>query len=205
MIDDFKRSFNSLDKTLVYVQKSLRGSRAIFDKGGHVTSVYCDQAFRLIHDNRRDIEETPLCLDSTVKPECRLRDSAPLMSKEKCSKLRKLASLTGKRYDKTTNQKAGSLYKNLPEIAVRVFIRDVLSNDPQLGLSKNDFKTYGDIIQLIKGCSATACVRISKSSISQLKNKSSVNRTVPRNESSEVFVKYVKNIYPAFKDSEFFK
>lgn len=41
------------DKSMTYVQNSLRSSKQIFEKGGHATTVYKDQTFRLRYDNRR--------------------------------------------------------------------------------------------------------------------------------------------------------
>jgi hypothetical protein len=65
-----------LDKNeVVYIQSSLRGARAVYDDGGHVTMDYNDQSFRLVYDNKRRIlDEAPVVNEST---ELKLYDTFP--------------------------------------------------------------------------------------------------------------------------------
>ena len=55
LIEIFKETLKSKNKLFEYTRKTLRSAKDIFDYGGHVTSTFKDQSFRLYHDNRRRI------------------------------------------------------------------------------------------------------------------------------------------------------
>jgi hypothetical protein len=159
---------------------------------------YQDQTFRLKYDNRRLIENP-----KEISGERGLLDSVPVKDKKVCLNLRELSGMTGKLYDKWTYAPSKSLYKHEVETAVRVFIRGYLASECEYGLKKSDFKGYLEIITFIKRFCPD--LRISKQSISNLKHRKSVSKTVPRLRVNEEFVGYVKTYLPHFREFEFLK
>lgn len=170
----------------------------MFEKGGHATSVYKDQTFRLKFDNRR------LITNNNPKSEINnLLDSRPIKNAKACGDLRKLGNIMTKLYDKTTHTLTGSLYKSKVDLAIRNFIRLYLDNTPGYGLEKGTFKGYKDIIKFVKGFDKGA--RISKQSISNLKHRRVILQLVPNVRETREFVDYIKTIFPDFACHKFLK
>lgn len=185
------------DKALSYIQSSLRSSRDLFEKGGHVTNVYKDQTFRVKFDNRRLIES------STETEIVTLRDSKPVENAKVCAELRSLGNILNSRFDKATHTLSGSLYKNMVDMAVRNFIRLYLADTPGYGLVKGTFKGYADIVKFVKGFDKS--MRISKQSISNLKHRKLILQLVPNVRETREFVDYVKKVFPDFEVEKFLK
>lgn len=91
--------------------------------------------------------------------------------------------------------------KDYTDLAIRTFIKGLFSSPPKFNLVY-DFKSYSDIIDFIKFYKRNA--RISKSGLSNIKNRKIVMRTVLRTEETERFVEYVKTRYKNFDDQTFF-
>lgn len=198
LVSDFTASMQSGEKCLVYIQQTLRGGKEIYVKGGHTTVKYNDHSFRLKFDNRRLINDPSS--ESLGVP---LLDSSPLYDKTQCLNLRQIAKLTDPLYDKCTHTVSKTKYKSVVDTSIRVFIRGYLSENPQFGLKKSDFKGYSDIIEFITVFAPSAS--LTKQSISNLKHRKSVKRTVPCVGINKEFVAYVKSRIPHFKEDEFLK
>lgn len=192
------------DKKVEYIQSSLRSAKDIYMYGGHVTKTYRDQVFRLVFDNRRLIT-VPKDIDpNNTDFSSMLLDSSPLQTAEQCAILRGVGKLHHKKpYNKMSSTLTGNKYKRYSDLAVRNFIKGLLSNPVLYNLGGLEFKDYASIIEFVKGYDGG--VKISKQSISNLKNRQMVIKSVPRLPETEAFVKYVKDRYPAFNETEFFK
>lgn len=91
--------------------------------------------------------------------------------------------------------------KDYTDLAIRNFLKGLLSIPPKYNLV-NDFKSYSEIIDFIKNYKRK--IRISKSSLSNLKNRRMVIKAVPRTKETERFTEYVKTRYKNFDDKTFF-
>jgi hypothetical protein len=195
----FKEILKSENKTLEYVQSSLRSALDIYREGGHVTMVYKDQTFRLHYDNRRIIEE-PRGLETTDFSSIML-DSKPVPNIEYCKNLRFMSKLHKQRlYNRQNSTLTGNKYKNYTDLAIRNFIKGVLSNPPKYNLERNF--SYSEIIEFIKEYDSK--VKISKQSISNLKNRKNIFKSVPRTKESIKFVEYVKTKFKNFDEQSYF-
>jgi hypothetical protein len=60
MVEEFQKSLDTPEKHFDFIQSSLRHANEIYKKGGHVIMVYADREFKLVYDNRRqiDLEDT---------------------------------------------------------------------------------------------------------------------------------------------------
>lgn len=204
MIDEFTRILQTDDKRISYIQSSLRGSKEIFLKGGHATMRYKDQSFRMVYDNRRVIIEenqAGVCND----PCNTLLDSKPVLNKKVSSEMRQLATFNRSTYDKNTHTSISTSYKNTLETAIRTFVRGYLSEDPLYGLKKGDFDNYSDIIHFIKSFKTSVSIRLTKSSISNLKTRKMIKKTVPFTDINREFAEYVRERFPHFSTDDFFK
>ncbi len=100
---------------------------------------------------------------------------------------------------------SGNAYKELLETSVRGFIIACVSKDRRFGVPFNLFKSYKEIIDFIHNYEPTAHIKITPSMISNLKNRNTIPRSVPRNNSNESFISYVKNNIPTFETDNFFR
>jgi len=91
--------------------------------------------------------------------------------------------------------------KDYTDLAIRNFIKGLLSIPTKYNLV-NDFKSYSEIIDFIKNYKRN--IRISKTSLSNLKNRKMVIKAVPRTNETERFTEYVKTRYKNFDDKTFF-
>jgi hypothetical protein len=98
-------------------------------------------------------------------------------------------------------------YKSYIETSVRCFIKACLSDDitKRYGIPKGLFKDYQSIINFIYEHEPAQEVKLSKSSISKLKIRNSISRTVPRTPENEAFIEYVSLQIKTFNSSLFFK
>jgi hypothetical protein len=100
---------------------------------------------------------------------------------------------------------SGNAYKELVETSVRGFIMSCVSNKNRYGIPIDKFKTYKDIISFISNYEPARSIRVTPSMISNLKNRKTIPRSVPRNEANEKFISYVKSSIPTFEDDIFFR
>jgi hypothetical protein len=98
-------------------------------------------------------------------------------------------------------------YKSYIETSVRGFIKACLSKVEynRYGLPRDIFDTYKSIIDFIYGYEPAREVKMTLSSISRLKNRKTISRSVPRTVENEGFIKYVKDHYPSFDIDLFFR
>ncbi|HEY0580042.1 MAG TPA: hypothetical protein VGC75_04990 [Candidatus Nitrosocosmicus sp.] len=102
---------------------------------------------------------------------------------------------------KTTKTNLKVANKDYTDLAIRNFIKGLFSIPPKYNLV-NDFKSYSEIIDFIKEYKIN--IRISKTSLSNLKNRRMVIKAVPRTKETERFTEYVKTRYKNFDDKTFF-
>lgn len=200
----FKNTLASGEKFFEFTQRRLRGARDVFKDGGHVTSILKDQKFRLFYDNRRIIiapkDFTGFDMSNV------LFDSRPLATKNQCASLRFFAKLTYTLpFNKFLSRRKGSFYKSFLEVGVRNFLKGYLSKEPCFGLRGNEFKRVKDLIAFIYGFTPAKELRLSFSSISNLKYRKIIFRPVPNTKENIAFSKYIKSKISYFEESLFLK
>lgn len=196
----FKEILSTDEKSLEYVQSSLRSAKDIYKDGGHVTMIYKDQLFRLQYDNRRKIV-VPEGLESNTDFSSILLDSNPVLNAEESKNLRYISKLHKSRlYNKSSNILSGNKYKDYSDLAVRNFIKGLLSDPPKYNLPSQS--NYTDIIRFIKQFDSE--IKVTKQSISNLKNRKTILKNVPRTKETLQFIEYVKTKYPNFDEKAFF-
>jgi hypothetical protein len=197
LVKKFLEVFKS-DKNLEYIQTTLRSAKDIFKSGGHVTKLFQDQVYRLLYDNRR------LIIDSKNKDTntFELLDSKPLKDITEGANLRNTSRfLHTIFYNRRTHKVVTAKYKNYIELAVRNFIKMLLLDPNKLNI-KNDFKNYNEIIDYLKKFYPK--LKISKSSISHLKNRKVIEKSVPKTKETLEFVAFLKTRFKNFHENNFF-
>lgn len=201
IIDCFSNIIGSTkgDKRIEYIQTSLRSASDIYNKGGNVVLVYRDRSFNLEYDNKRCIIEN----NSSS-----LLDTKPWDNIVGYEKIRVLKdSVTNPVYVKGLSTGQSKVYKTHLETSVRSFIKACLSRDIEnrYGIPFEEFTNYQSIVDFVKSIDKDNIVKISKSSISSLKYRNAIARTVPRTEENESFIAAVKQRIPGFDTDLFFK
>ena len=196
MLKGFISIFKSENKTIEYVQGRLRSASDIYKKGGHVTMVRRDQLFRMHFDNRRILE-----WETSIPPTIEnLIDSKPMEDIDQAKNLRFIARMSkNKQYSKYSNSgKSVNKYVNSSEIAVRNFLKGLLSTPPMFNLSRGDFYTYGSIVEYIKDFDPK--IKINEVSVSLIQQRVKLYKWLPlkKNKESEVFVKYIQQKFKDF-------
>lgn len=222
------------DKSIEYIQFSLRSAKDIFKKGGHVTPVYKDQVFRLHYDNRRVIQTDKKLKGKPYDLSKTLLDSLPVESKEVCANLRKVSKLhKTKIYNRETSKLSGNIYKSYIDLAIRNFVKGLVS-EPKMYSLDDRLKNYADIIDFVEGYKKEkeerekgiekemekvegyknvkvikkekemGYKRLTKQSISNLKNRNMIFKTVPKTPETLAFVEYVKKTFEHFDVDKFF-
>ena len=200
--DLIKDGIRNDDKCIAFTEKTLRSALEIYKKGGHVTQKYKDKLFRLQFDNKRLIVLPEDCKD-TKDFSNKMLVSVPVPDKDLCSNLRFLFKYDRQSiYNKHTSTLSGNKYKNYTDMAIRNFLKGLLS-DPQQYNLKTKVERYSELIDFIKNYDNN--VRISKQSLSNLKNRPITFKPVPYNKETLKFVEYVKTKYKEFNDEEFFR
>ena len=182
--------FASLDKSLIFLQKQLRGAKDIYKKGGHVTMKYSDQVFRLLYDNKRFIVDSE---DDSIT----LLGSKPLSTADDGRVLRTVSAYSKNSLYSRTVGSMSKRYKNVEEIAIRNFVKALLVNE--LNLNVSEFDGYSDIASYIQGYGYTLSVNY----ISQLKRRGNFVK-VPKTVESLNFAEFVKIKFPMFDTGRFF-
>ena len=205
MVESFKTILKKKDKSFEFTLATVRSAKDIYKKGGHVTSICRDQKLRLQFDNRRVVQEPKKFEGFDMSQN--LFDTLPHKNIVDCSKKRFLSKFIYTRpYLKSiTSGTTKAKYKSKIEVGVRNFVRGYLAKDPLFGLKGNEFKFYRDIINFIIGCDHTKEVKISKQTISYLKNKQILLRPVPRNRENLALAQYIKEKIPYFDITSFLK
>lgn len=188
-----KDTMNSKNKEIVYLNHRLRSSLDVFKHGGHVTSVYKDQVFRLFYDNKRVIQEGG----------GDFLDSKPVQDIDQAELLRFLGKLPRKTmYEKNTTSVNSykSTYKNTIDVVARNFIRNYLSGD--LNLDNKYFKNYTELAEFVNNFDNS--LKITPNIIAQLKRRPARPKIILKDSRSEKFVKYISEKFPSFNGSKFF-
>jgi hypothetical protein len=189
------------NKTIEFVQSSLRSASDIYKKGGHVTMQYRDQLFRMHYDNRRQLEwETTIPSSIEV-----LIDSKPLENINQGRNLRYLSKIVKtKLYGKYTNggQKQRK-YRSSAEIVERNFLKGLLSKPPLFNLHRQELKKYKDIINWLQQYNLKT--KVTEDSLAYLQSKVEVKvMKVERTKECENFIRFVKERFKDFDVEEFF-
>lgn len=206
LVTIFKNTLKAEVKEFEYTQSRIRSAKDIFNNGGQVTNIYKDQRVRLIHDNRRSMISQEG--DDVFDMSNQIVDSQALTDVSECLKRRfmsKYAFQTPYLKNQSSRVVVKSVYRNFIEIGVRNFIKGYLADDPLFGLKGIEFNNYESIILFIKGFDLTKSVKISKSSISQLKSRPVIFKPVPRTIENINFAEYIKGKFPYFDISNFLK
>lgn len=202
----FKKTLGDNEKFFEFTRNSLRSAKDIFNKGGHVMMTGKDQIFRMFYDNRRKIIE-PEGLDffnydrSNV-----LLDSKPLSNINECRTRRFLAKFPIiAPFNKNNTNRAKTSYRTSIEIGVRNFVKAYYSLNEKFGLEGNEFRHAKDLITFISGHKSTKGIKISPSSISNLKHRKLIWKPVPPTNDNIMFVHYIKRSFPNFREDLFLK
>lgn len=130
-----------------------------------------------------------------------LLDSKPVKDVTESRNFRYLMKLSrNSAYNKETSGVTSNNYKGVKDILVRNFLKGLLHVPSKFNL-QNDFHSYADIIAYLH--SYDPSIKMTKSGISNLKNRKMIFRTVPRNNESLKFVEFVKLKYPDFDVDSF--
>jgi hypothetical protein len=199
----FLEKMQNSEKYLEFIQTSLRSAKDIYKEGGHVTMTYKDQIFRIHFDNRRRIV-VPLELEDNFDWSNILLDSLPLTDVTEGRTLRFISKLHKVNvYNKYSTGTSLNTYKNYSDLAVRNFIKFYFFNPSALSLNGKEFENYNAIIKFVNEFDPK--FRISKNSLSNLKNRNLIYKPVPRTKDTEDFVNYIKTKLPYFNESSFFQ
>jgi hypothetical protein len=197
----FLEIFNKPDKSLNFIQHTLRSAKDIYKKGGHVTSVYRDQVYRLLFDNKRIIIDSKI--DPNLKDSKNILDSKPVSTAELSNLFRYLSNYSKDGiYSKSLGSSYSNKYKNLSEIIIRNFLKALLNNE--LNLKYKYFKNYDGIIKFIMHFKPIHKINITENYLAQLKRRGNFVRVPPSSELDR-FIEYVKKTFPDFDDKGFRK
>jgi len=198
----FKDALSSDNKLIEYIQTSIRSAKDLYVHGGHVTKTYADRSFRLEYDNKRVINLPENLKDKTDFSDI-LLDSEPVVNVNQAINMRNFARFyKNSHYNKYLTKPGGTKYKKLNELAIRNFVKGLLSNPPKFNLD-NKFSSYGEIIDYIREFDNT--YKMTKSGLSKLKGRKIIVKTVPKTDETLTFVNYVKIKFPNFDTDEFFR
>lgn len=188
---------NKSDKSIEYVQSGLRSATDILRYDGHVLMKYSDKKYSLEYDNkRRIVDKNPLM---------NLYDSVPWNNIKEYSKIRILKETVNVPIYEGYSTTPSKAYKSYLETGVRGFIKIYLNEPVRYGLPKDMFPTYKSLIDFIYEYKPAQEVKLTPKRISDLKNRNTITRAVPRTVENESFIKYVKNSIKTFNEELFFR
>lgn len=200
LVEEFSRIVKSdSNKIIEYIQTGLRSASNIYKNDGHVIATYKDRSFSLEYDNKRCILE---------KNKSCLLDSKPWNNVNEYGKIRLLKeTITKPVYVKGVMSSGSKNYKSYIETSVRGFVKACLSDNlnNRYGIPIDRFTSYKSIIDFVYNYEPAKEVKLSYSSMSHLKNRNSISRTVPRTPENEAFIAYVKDNIKDFNTDLFFK
>jgi hypothetical protein len=196
-------TFKSDAKTLEYIQFRLRSASDIYKKGGHVTPVYRDQLFRMHYDNRRIIID-PVNPENLNFNDC-LLFSKPVRNVEEAANLRFISKIskTGLYSIQTSAGSNTNSYRTYEDLAVRNFIKGLLSTPPKFNLNRTELDSYRKIIDFVQAYKPR--IKYTVASISALKNRPIKWKAVPRTPQNEAFIRYVLTKFKDFDVNAFYR
>ena len=197
----YRNTMSGEDRVIEFIQSSLRSAKDIYVYGGHVTKKFADRVFRMEFDNKR-ILNVPVDQASDQQDYSNtLLDSSPAQSVDVVGGLRFLGTVHRRTvYNKNLNSAGSSVYKSYVDLAIRNFVKGCIKDPP--GYNLPVIGSYSEIVDFVKSFKANS--KISKASISNLKNRKMVVKGVPKTKETVEFIEYVKSKYPSFNDSQFF-
>ena len=196
LIKEISSIIKSDNRVIEYIQTGLRSANDLYKHGGHVIPTYKDRSFSFEYDNKRRIVET----DETIL------DSIPWLNTLEYGRIRDLLETASKPvYSKHYVTSGSKEYKSTIETGVRGFVKAWLSKNNRYGIPVDAFKDYLSIIDFVRNYEPAREVKLSLSSMSRLKQRNSISRTVPRTVENESFVSYVKGSFIDFDGERFFK
>ncbi len=198
LVSNFILLLSGNEKEFEFIASSLRSASDLYKMGGHVTKIYRDMKFRLQYDNKRLIVD-----DNKVHDVSRiLLDSRPYEQVKDCQNIRNISRLNKTTsYNRLSSTPSSKVYKSSVELAVRNYIRGLYADPPMYGLN-NDFENYRELIDFIHCYDKN--IKVSKDSISKLKNRKTIPKLVPRTPESSMFINYIKTRHCSFDEDLFF-
>ena len=200
LIELFLQTIKSEHKTIEYIQSRLRSATDIFKKGGHVTMQYRDQMFRMHFDNRR-----VLLWETTIPANCEmLLDSRPLANITEGENLRFISSMYKKKlYGKYTSMdNKANKYTDTEEIAVRNFLKGLLTTPPMFNLKEDVFYTRREIIDFIQQYNPK--YKYTEIQLAKYKRRGISLLKTHKTKETEAFLKYVKAKFNDFDEESFY-
>lgn len=132
-----------------------------------------------------------------------LLDSKPLKDSQTCYNIRSIAKkFKLNEYNKRTSVLTSEKYKDYKDTGIRNFIKGILKKPPLYPDIASELSNYQLIIDFIS--EYDPLYKVSRFSLSKLKNRQIIIKQVPRTENTEHFIKYVKQKFPFFDESKFF-
>lgn len=204
MLAGFLATFKTDIKTVEFVQSRLRSASEIYKRGGHVTMVRRDQLFRMHFDNRRVLEwETTI----PTQIEC-LVDSKPLRDIKHGQNLRAISKISknklfGKYTSGGTNERK---YSRVEDVAVRNFLKGLLSTPPLFNLNRDNFYGYPSIVEYIKTYDSS--IKLTCPALAVIQYRVNVDKLkwlpMERTPESDKFIQYVQLKFKAFDVEGFY-
>lgn len=182
-------------KSFEFIQTRLRSANEIFRKGGHVTRVYSDRNFRMHYDNRR-IVLVPEELEDGIDMSNVILKTKPADNVNTVKNLRELKRVGVEKMGVGIGGivKRNLLrYENYDDLVIRNFVKGLLESR----FDGVKFKNYNEVVDFVKGYRQD--FRISKQSISNLKNRGFIFKNVPNRAETLEFVKFIQSKFPHFK------
>lgn len=204
---DIMNDDNNNKKSFEYIQTSLRSATDVYKNGGHVIQKFKDRKYSLCYDNKRRILDRNTFVDHYKDQKHRLLDTLPWDSIDDYSRIRILNDLVSSPIYSGYSTQAQKSYKSYIETSVRGFIKSCLATDvdKRYGIPKDMFTSYKSMIDFIYGHEPARVVKLNSSIISNLKNRDSIARAIPRTSENESFVEYIKSTIKTFNSDLFFR
>jgi len=186
--------FKDKDKDIIIIKQT---------KSSEVNNIVDVNVLSSISSNDNDNDNEVFLPLTLNKDDYTLRDSKPLKNSVTCFNIRTIANkFRFNEYNQRTSFSFNKKYKNYTDIAVKSFIKGLLSTPPKYPDISIELNKYDKIIEFVKCFDPK--YKISKSSLSNLKNRKLINKQIPKNDDTIRFIEYVKLRYPQFKDKFFF-
>lgn len=185
------------ERVFDFVQQGLRSATDIYKEGGHLQTTYKDRKYSLDYDNKR-------CIIDGQKEG--LKESKPWGTIVPYQRIRTLTKVVNTPvFEKYVTKSQSKGYKSYIETGVRGFIKACLRESEKYGIEKGYFSNYASLIDFIHGCEEAREVKLTSSSISRLKSRNTLTRSVPRTKENELFISYVSSRITNFNRDLFFR
>lgn len=197
------------DKSVEYIQSSLRSAKELFISGGHVCSTYRDMVFRMQFDNRRRImKQDGTIIYNELNQHWKLLDSWPHIDKQECYNIRFISKLLKEKpYNMFTSNLKNCKYKSNIMLAARNFVKIILNEELftkyLAGIGRiNPLSSLHEIQNFLLIYDHK--LKMSFTQIEKLKNVNIIDHGVPKNQETKSFVEFVKLYFPHFNSELFF-